>query len=84
MHHRKKRKVAVCTPHASIFDSIWRHKYIVFAVLALLVAGRGVATLTKGSIVYYNYRGLVVYAPYTIVVGLGLLLWSLFLWRKSR
>ena len=55
-----------------------------FAVLALLVVGRGVATLAKGNVVYYNYRGLVVYAPYAVVVGVGLLLWSLFLWKQSR
>jgi hypothetical protein len=57
---------------------------MVFVLLAFLIMGRGVATPAKGRIVYYNYRGLVVYAPFAVVVGLGLLLWSLFLWKKSR
>ena len=45
-----------------------------FAMLALLVVGKGVTTLARGRIVYYNYRGLVVYAPFAVVVGVGFLL----------
>jgi hypothetical protein len=51
---------------------------------SLLVIGTGVATLAKGRLGYYNHWGLTVYAPFTIVVGLGFFLLVLLRRKKSH
>jgi hypothetical protein len=49
------------------------------------VAGIGVKALAKGNLVYYNYKGLAVYAPFfAIVIGLAAFLIVLLRWKKFR
>jgi hypothetical protein len=79
------RKLAAHTQgQASILGRIRRQRYSIFAMLSLLVISTGMATLAKGRLGYYNYRGLTVYAPFAIVVGLRFLLVALMRWKKSR
>lgn len=53
-------------------------------ILSLLVIGTGIATLSKGRLGYYNYKRLIVFAPFAIVVGACFLLVTFVKWKSSR
>jgi hypothetical protein len=41
-------------------------------------------TLAKGRLGYYNYRHLIVFAPFAVVVGLGFLWVTLVLRKRAK
>jgi hypothetical protein len=63
---------------------MYRLLFPMMGVLSLLVIGTGVATLLKGRLGYYNYKHLIVFAPFAIVVGGCFLLFTFMTWKKSR
>lgn len=52
-------------------------------LLALLVIAAGAGSLAKGRFAYRNFYGQPVFAPYAIMIGLGLV-FALLLWRRGR
>ncbi len=67
-----------------MFARMYRLVYLVFLILSLLVIGTGLTTLARGRLGYYNYRHLIVFAPFAVVVGVGFLLWTFLMWRRSK
>jgi hypothetical protein len=46
---------------------------IIFALICLLIILTGLSALTTGHLDYLNWRGIIVFAPFAIIVGsLGL------------
>jgi len=50
--------------------------------MTLLVISKGITTLASGRLGYYNFQHLTVFAPFAIVVGMGLL-WALLILRNK-
>jgi hypothetical protein len=84
VHHHKRRPVKPRPPYISIIDRARRLAPLFLAIVCLLVAGIGVKALAKGNLVYYNYKGLAVYAPFAIVIVLAAFLIVLLRWKKFR
>ena len=46
---------------------------IIFALVCLLIILKGLSALANGHLVYQNWRGFIVFAPFAIIIGsLGL------------
>jgi len=84
VHHHKHRPVHEYKHPVSVFALMYRLLLPVFLILSLLVIGTGLTTLAKGRLGYYNYRHLIVFAPFAVVVGIGFLLWTFLMWRRSQ
>ena len=63
---------------------MYRMRYLVSLILSVLVIGAGGSTLAKGRLGYYNYRHLIVFAPFALVLGFGFLWVTLVLWTRAR
>jgi hypothetical protein len=60
---------------------MYRLTYLVMMILSLLVVATGVATLARARLGYYNYRHLIVFAPFAVLMGFGFL-WATLVLRK--
>jgi hypothetical protein len=84
MHHHKHRPIKEYRHPISVFGRMYRLAYLVTVLLSLLVIGTGVTTLARGRLGYYNYRHLIVFAPFSVVVGLGFLWVTLMLRKRAQ
>ena len=83
MHHHKRRPVKPHPRGITAFDRMRRLAWPVLVLLSVLVVGIGVRTVSKGNLVYYNHKGLPVYAPFAILMGFGFLYVVLLLRRRT-
>jgi len=83
VHHHKRRPLKLRPQGITFFDRVRQLTNTTLVVLGLLVAGIGVTTVAAGKVIYYNYKGLAVYAPFSILIGLGVVMVVIFRWKKS-
>ena len=85
MKRRKRRPLKVDVPRPYFMQRIKQFGLIPIAVLlCLAMMGSALAGLSQGRFAYYNYQGLIVYAPYAVLGGVLALAAVLVLWKKSR
>jgi hypothetical protein len=84
VHHHKHRPIREHKRPIPVFGMMYRLLFPVMGVLSLLVIGTGLATLAKGRLGYYNYRHLVVFAPFAVVIGILFVVATFARWRRSK
>jgi len=53
------------------------------ALIGLMLMGPGVLALVQGRLDYHDYRGLLVFAPFTLLIGLVMIVFAIRVGRKK-
>lgn len=67
-----------------LFDGATPKQRLGWVFVGLIVIATGVLSLLEGGTNYRNFWGLVVFAPFTVVVGLLLIVAVVVAWMRSK